>query len=123
MEKDKNILIGKWQMVCWKVNAVGGWMLLKKFTECHYLWAFRPDCKLNENIAGEQPLEMEYSIQEENLLVIVRPEKENGNKSSSTIEERYRLEFLTERYAILYDLEGVSVTPDDYTLRIEMEKV
>lgn len=123
MEKEKNNLVGKWQMICWKVNAPGGWKMLKKFTEGQYLWDFGCDGKLNENIVGEQPQHMEYSLSAENLLMILRREKDNEDKSSSAIEERYRLEFLIERYVILYDLEEVTVEPDDYTLKIEMEKV
>lgn len=123
MKKEKGTLVGNWRIVCWKINAVGGRKLLKKFTDSQYLWNFRPDGTLHENITGEQTMKMEYSIHNENLLIIVRLEKDSGENPPSNVKEQYRLELLTGRYAILYDLEGVAVAPDDYTLRIEMEKI
>jgi hypothetical protein len=63
---------------------------------------------------GETPELLTYHYEPDSrLLVIQRFE----------VEERYRVESPTPNHIILYDLEGVEIEPDDYALRIEMERV
>lgn len=120
----KNILLGKWQMVCWKINASKGWKPLRSYSDGQFVWDFGANGKLIEHIAGEHPnITKYYYYPDESLLVIDRSDYADDGYILTCIEERYRVEFLSERYVILYDLEDVEVEPDDYTIKMEFEKV
>ncbi len=110
----KNIITGKWQTTCWRANVPGGWDYIGQFAVGQSIWEIIPDGTILDSFAGETPELLTYHYDHNaRLLVIQRFE----------VEERYRVEFTDSTHIILYDLEGVDVEPDDYSLRIEMEKV
>lgn len=55
MKNTQDQLIGRWQIVCWKVNAPGGWKSLKKYSDNQFVWDFMANGRLIEHIAGEHP--------------------------------------------------------------------
>lgn len=117
-------LIGKWQMVCWKINGPGGWKTLKNYSDNQCIWDFKENGKLIELIVGEhRNITKYYHYPDELLLAIDRSDYADDGYMLTCIEERYRVESLSDRYMILYDLEDVKVEPDDYTMKVELEKV
>ena len=110
----KNIITGKWHTTCWKANAPGGWAHIGQFAAGQSIWEILPNGTLLDGFTGETPDLLTYRYNpDSHLLVIQRFE----------VEERYRAEFTDLHHIILYDLEGVEVEPDDYSLRIEMKRV
>lgn len=120
----KNIFTGRWQIVCWKVNDVGGWKPLKGYIDSQCIWFFQANGKLMESNLGDHIMTTKYRFYpDENLLSIEHSDYTTDGFLLACIEERYRVKFLSERYVMLYDLEEVEVEPDDYTLMLELEKL
>lgn len=124
MGRINNPLIGKWQMVCWKVNAAGGWKSLKSYSDGQSVWDFCKDGTLIESALGERPSTTKYYFYlDKSLLAIDRSDYADDGFVVACIEEHYRVEFLSNRYIVLHDLEDVEVKPDDYTIKMELEKM
>ncbi len=116
-------LIGKWQMVCWKINTDDGWCVLNSYRRKEFCWDFRPDGTLIETIAGRDPTSTVYGYDPPaQLLTVDRSVYADDGFLWTCIEEHYRVEFLSDRYCLFYDLEQVEIEPDDYILELEMEK-
>ncbi len=111
---EKNTILGKWQTTFWKANLPIGWTIIGEFATEQSVWEVLSDGTLLDGLAGKTPEQLTYHYDNDTrLLVIQQFEK----------EERYRVEFPASNHIILYDLEHVEVEPDDYSLRIEMERV
>ncbi len=105
--------IGKWQMTCLQMNGIGGWQTLKSYANGNYVLVFHSDCELTEIVFDESPIEARYHYDPARRILTIKY-AEN--------EERFRVEWISDKYCLLYDLEGVEVEPDDYCLKMEMEK-
>lgn len=117
-------LIGKWQMVCWKIRTADGWQMLSRYREKEYDWEFRPGGILIERAAGQEPILTIYCYNPiERLLLVDCSDYTDDGYLFFCSEDRYRVDFLSDKYFVLYDLGGVKVEPDDYVLKLEMEKV
>lgn len=123
--KSLNIPTGKWQMVCWNANTVNGWERLNYFSDNQLTWEFQPnETHLNEtqtngilieSAIGESPNRTKYYYYpDEKLLAIDRSDYADDGYLLACIEEHFRIDFLSNRYVLLYDLEDVEVEPDDY---------
>lgn len=124
MGRANNKLIGKWQMVCWKVNAEKGWKELKNYSDGQSVWDFQAKGVLIESILGERPSTTKYYFYtDKSLLAIDRSDYADDGFMLACIEEHYRVEFLSDRYMLIFDLEDVEVEPDDYSIKMELEKM
>ena len=133
-----NILVGKWKIVSlYGYVEPLGWVLVKRYGRKGMVWEFTPlrehvfpagsavaEGLLIEHYPGLGAEVTEYAYYAaDRLLYIDRSHIAGDDFVELCLNDRYRVEQITETDYWLYDLEDVETEPEDYRYRVKIRRI
>lgn len=120
----RTFLEGEWE---WKDVSAGthwGWFPLTEFGKNEHIWCFRADGIMMSERDSRIVYLVRYSFRpRDRVLYLEGLELGPDGQPSVRVNEKYRVKIRSRNEIYLYDLEDVTVEPDEYSLRLCFKRI